>query len=416
MPQAAESAGLAGRRPARSLRTVSGESPLEIPARLAYNLGPRAYELTAIMKRTSSEVFARLALPLALSLVCASLDARAEPASAPAGFYKVDCLGNSDTIVSIPFTRPEAAFALVQSVADNVVTVQNTPGWTDGQFVYAAGTQTNTYYLRFLSGAKEGSYYPIVDNAANTLTLNLAGDDISSVTAGDRLAVIPYWTLATAFPEGKGVIPSTSKFGGIFRRTEILIPDFDGVGINRSAATTFYYYKPAESPTGDWYEQGDLINTQNDRVLLPDLYFIVRHNNSPVGTTFTAQGSVPTSRLTTPLVAQTSGFQDNFVALTRPAPISLNASGLLEGGFLPSANLNPESGDQLLVFDNDLAAMNKSASATYYYRNGVWRKGGDLIGDWGDEPIFQPGSGVIIRKKAVNNGGTSSFWINSPTY
>ncbi len=361
------------------------------------------------MKRTSFEVFARLALPLALSLVWSSLDARAEPASAPAGFYKVDCLGNSDTIVSIPFTRPEAAFALVQSVAENVVTVQNTPGWTAGQFVHAAGTQTNTYYLRFLSGAKEGSYYPIVDNGANTLTLNLAGDNISSVTAGDRLAVIPYWTLATAFPDGRGVIPSASQIFN--RKTEILIPDFNGTGINLSARATYYFYKPAGSLTGTWYKHGDLNNSMNDEVLLPDVYFIVRHNNSPVGTVFTAHGSVSLSKLSIPVLAQPSTAQDNFVALARPATITLNESGLVESGaFQPSPWFSPT--DQLFVFDNTTVAMNKSASATYYYSDNAWRKFGDLLGDYGQEPVFAPGTGIIIRKAA----GASANWVNAPGF
>jgi uncharacterized protein (TIGR02597 family) len=361
------------------------------------------------MKRTSSAAFALLALLAALSLACAPLDAHAEPASAPAGFYKVDCLGNSDTIVSIPFTRPEAAIALVQSVTDNVVTVQNTPGWAEGQFVYVPVTQSNTYYLRFLSGPKEGSYYPIVDNTENTLTLNLAGDDISSVTNGSRLAVIPYWTLATAFPDGRGVIPSTSQIFN--RKTEILIPDFSGTGINLSARATYYFYKPAGSPTGTWYKHGDLDNGKDDEVLLPDVYFIVRHNNSPVGTVFTAYGSVSLSKLNIPVLAQPSAAQDNFVALARPASITLDESGLIESGaFQPSPSFSPT--DQLFVFDNTTVAMNKSAAATYYYRDNAWRKFGDLFGDYGQTPVFTPGTGIIIRKAA----GASANWVNSPGY
>ena len=131
-----------------------------------------------------------------------AIEAGAEPDSAPTGFYRVACMGNSDTIVSIPFTQPEAAFALVESVAGSVVTVMGTPSWLVDQFVYVSGTQSNTYYVRLLSGAKEGSYYPIVTNGTNSLTLSLDGDDLSSVTSGTRLSVIPYWTLATAFPQG----------------------------------------------------------------------------------------------------------------------------------------------------------------------------------------------------------------------
>ena len=107
------------------------------------------------MWRTVSNIQKTLAFLLVSFVVAVpAIDVRAETASTPAGFFKVTCLGNSDTIVSIPFTRPEAAFALVQSIAGSVVTVSGTPDWLVDQFVYASGTQSNTYYLRFTSGGK----------------------------------------------------------------------------------------------------------------------------------------------------------------------------------------------------------------------------------------------------------------------
>ena len=84
------------------------------------------------------------------------IEAGAETPSTPAGFYRLDCLGNSDTIVSIPFSRPETNFSHVQSIAGSTITVSETPGWLSNQFVYASGTQSNTYYLRFLTSTKEG--------------------------------------------------------------------------------------------------------------------------------------------------------------------------------------------------------------------------------------------------------------------
>ena len=206
------------------------------------------------MRRTTSHVCETLAfLLMALIIAVPAIDAGAEPASAPAGFYKLDLLGNSDTIVSIPFTRPEAAFALVQSIAGSVVTVSGAPGWSVDQFVYASGTQSNTYYLRFLSSAKEGGYYPIIANDTNSLAVSLGGDDISSVTNGTRLAIIPYWTLGSAFPGGKGSIPSASAF---IRKTEVLIPDVNGVGVNLSPVATYYFLTNATFPNGIWQQVG----------------------------------------------------------------------------------------------------------------------------------------------------------------
>lgn len=361
------------------------------------------------MRRMPLKVHEALPLMLVLlTLGVAVLDARAEAASDPAGFDKVDLLGNSDTIVSIPFSRPEAAFALVESVAGSNVTVKGSPGWVPNQFVYAGVTQPNTYYMRLLSGAKEGSYYPILANGTNDLTINLSSDDLSTVTNGTRLAVVSYWTLATAFPGGKGVIASAS---GFTRKTEVLIPDVNGVGINLSPVATYYFLTNATFTNGIWVQVGAGTTNQNDDVLLPDNYFIVRHNTAS-NTVFTAHGSVPVSKLTVPLSTETSTKQDNFIALTRPVTNTLDESGLVQSGaFLASAGAFNRS-DELLVFDNDQVAKNKAAAATYYYLS-TWRRVGSGTTNMGSQPVFTPGTGVIIRKQT---NGVSSLWVNSPTY
>ena len=362
------------------------------------------------------EKLALLLVPLVIGV--ATLDVRAETASTPAGFYRLDCLGNSDTIISIPFSRPETGFAHVQSIAGSTVTVKGTPGWSENQFVYAFGSQSNTYYLRLLAGAKEGSYYPIVANGTNSLTVSLGGDDLSSVTNDTRLLVVPYWTLGSAFPGGRGIIPSTSA---LLQKTKILIPNFSGAGINLSPAATYYYLGSANC----WCRVNDSQGTygtsnMNDVVLIPDLYFILRH---PVttNTVFTARGSVPMSKLSTPILTQPASKQDNFVALTRPVTHTLNESGLVQSGaFLSSTSQLIQNGDQLLVFDNGRIAQNKSPAATYYYLSSLsrWCRVNDSQGtygttDMGNEPVFVPGTGVIIRKKL---GSVSTNWVNSPNY
>jgi len=366
------------------------------------------------MKRATLGVYDAVAflLVLLISLMFA-LDERAEAASTPAGFYRVDCLGNSDNIVSIPFTRPEAAFALVGSIAGSNVTVQGSPGWSVNQFVYVSGTQSNTFYMRLLSGAKEGSYYPIVTNGANTLTLSLGGDDLSSVTNGTRLSVIPYWTLGTAFPSGKGVIPSASS---LLRKTEVLIPDINGVGINLSPVATYYFLTNATFPNGIWQKVGAGTTNKNDDVLLPDNYFIVRHNTAS-NTVFTAQGSVPVSKLTVSLSTETSTKQDNFVALTRPVTNTLDESALFQSGAFLASLSTLNRVDELLVFDNSQVAKNKAAAATYFYlsTSNTWCRVGSGTTNMGNQPVFVPGTGVIIRKKATADGASTN-WINSPTY
>ncbi len=102
-----------------------------------------------------------------------SASSPAQVASDPAGFCQLTLLGSSDTILSLPFARPKAAWGGVNSASGSTVQALGAPNWTVNQFVYAAGTQPNTYYLRFDSGAKAGFYYPITANASSTLTVNL---------------------------------------------------------------------------------------------------------------------------------------------------------------------------------------------------------------------------------------------------
>lgn len=372
------------------------------------------------MQRVTPGIFATLALMLVAVLVALpAFRGWAEPASDPAGFYRITCLGNSDTLVSIPFSRPAAANAIVESVTDNVVTVKGEPGWAENQFLYVAGSQPNTYYLRFLDGDKEGSYYPITGNGPDTLTISLGGDDISTVIEGNRLTVVPYWTLGTAFPEGRGV----HKSGGIARRTQVLIPNYTASGVNNPPLATYYFLTNATFPDGVWQQVNEGSANKNDEILLPDLYVIVRHNID-VPTVITAQGGVPISKLATPLAAQEIGKQDNFVALARPATVTLNESGLIESGaFVPTSSLLNRR-DELLVFDNNKIGKNKAPSATYYYRTDLspnrWVRVNDSQGtygttDMGDQPVFLPGTGAVVRKASVL-GGSSSTWVNVINY
>jgi uncharacterized protein (TIGR02597 family) len=121
------------------------------------------------------------------------------------GSLQINLLGNSDTFVTLPYVRPEVASGLVQSVSGSVVNVTGPTGWSTGQFVYSSGIQTNTYFIIIRSGAKEGFWYTITANDSTSLTLNLMGDSLSGLTANDQFDIIPYWTLATFFPNGQGI-------------------------------------------------------------------------------------------------------------------------------------------------------------------------------------------------------------------
>jgi uncharacterized protein (TIGR02597 family) len=327
-------------------------------------------------------------------------------AAQPAGFCNRTFLGNSDTVFSLPFMRPEATSGLVETNWGNHVQIKGSPAWTVNQFVYAAGVQSNTYCLFIRSGALEGRFYTITNNGAATVTVNSKGDDLAALglLVGDRVSIIPYWTLGTALPSGNGIHPNTNLLP-LNSPTEVLMPNSSGTGKNLSASKTFFYWQGAWRAT----DEGNV--NKNDEVLLPNSCVIVRHN-VPTSTVCSVPGAVITSKVSIPLAVWVSGQQDNFVSLPRPMPVSLDNSGLIGSGAFTSSPSPVSRTDELLVFDATFAAKNKSATATYFYWNGAWRELNNGSNQ-GAVQVFTPGTAVIIRKAA--SGTPGPVWINPPS-
>lgn len=336
----------------------------------------------------------------------------------PVGFYKLPCQGNSDTIVSTPFTRIPEFTGLIGSIAANVITVSNTPGFTANQFVYlGVALQSNHYYAVVSSGTQEGKLFPITNNTASTLSVQLLPEDLTGVGAGDQIKIIPYWTLLTAFSDGT-VNPSASAGT---RLTELLIPNFNGTNTAQSPASTYYYFTNATVRA--WRLQGGGTTSHNEDVLVPDGYSIVRQNVATL-TTVIAPGAVPMKKQRTVVGRNGAGTagRDNYIAEFRPAAVSLNDSTLFQSGaFRPSASAGTRV-DELLVTDNNAAGQNKSPAFTYYYFTNAtvsaWRLQGGGTTDRGTTQVFQPGFGVVLRANNIGNpvSPTAATWVNSPTY
>ncbi len=327
--------------------------------------------------------------------------------TAPVGFVRYNALANSDIFVTPPFERPAIWTGTIASVSGNVVTL-NSASFTLNQLVYNAGTQPNTYYLRIgnhsTTNPKEGNYYTITANGTNTVTLDLAGDNISTIASGTKAKIIPYWTLNTLFPNGQGVVGSPSF---LLPATEILIPNQTGNGINLSASATYYYL----NTDSEWRMIGSN-NNQNNAILYPDSYFIIRSKST--GSQFAIAGNVELGKQSLWLRTQSSGKQDNPVGLARPMPIKLDDLGLISSGaFAPSPSILVIT-DELLVFNNSAAGINKSATATYFYTGGQWKKIGNTSYNAGNDTINLY-EGVIIRKNQVS-GGPTVVGINPPNY
>ena len=359
--------------------------------------------------RTTPLLSPKFTLGLALSVLAAPVNFAATATTEPVGYNTVSMLANSDTYLSVPFQRPAAFIGQVSSVSGNTLTLAGSPGWSTNQFVYASGSQSNTYYAFIRSGSKEGNYYTITASGSNTLTVDLGGDTFAGLAAGDSVGVIPYWTLGTVFPAASVGVAFASSASAAVRQTQILIPDLASAGINLAPTVTYFFYN------GAWRRFGQsLAINKNDDVLLPDAYFIVR-NQAFTGVS-TQTGSVLVKKFVTPLATRIGGKQDNPVALLRPIPVTLNDSGLISSGaFTPTTSVAART-DELLVFDNTATGTNKAASATYFYYNGAWRKfGSSLALDFGSTVVFSPNTAVQIRK-ASSATGNAIVWTNTPAY
>ena len=416
----------------------------------------------------------------------------------PVGYLTTALPANSDTYVSIPFTRPAEFTGAIASVATTgtapntvgTITLAGTPGFTAGAFAPLAtaepspSTGHKTYYaiigpknvaltptLSVTSGSptvtvsaalpadfavgdtvtvagytftvaaisgttvtldrnypgttassqaatynhspSEGRFYTVSTNDAGSLTVNLNGDSLSTVTAGTQVSVMPYWTLGTAFPasdEGKSYFSSSTTFN---RATELLFPNLQGVGINLVSSGTYFYYSNAWRKFGDPID-GTNVNTANDAIVYPDSYLTYR-NNTGNAAVLVPVGQVVTRRLTVTLNTQTNSKQDNLVSVTRPVALTLKESGLFESGAFVGSTSTFNHADELLVYDNAVALKRKTPAATYFYYGGGWRKVGTPVTDpaFDNQQVLLPGTGYIIRKNAAP---TTSFWQNAATY
>jgi uncharacterized protein (TIGR02597 family) len=315
----------------------------------------------------------------------------AQTTTPPVGFNTVTCLPNSDTYCSVPFAQTWDFQGLISgtpSVAGDQATItpQGTISWTTDQFA-------GLYFVRILTGAKAGMYFQILNNATGTLTIDLAGGNLTGVANGDGFAVSKFWTLGTLFPPATQttIVASTSTLPA-GRRTQLLMPDLFGTGINLAPTRIFFIH------AGVWKEAVTGFPTASNVIISPDSYFIVRHNNVNItaATTFTASGIVELNPIAIPLATHTGGIYQ------------------VGGAFLGSAGTLPaQRRDQLFVFDNTSASVNRAPSKIYFYVTSTsnWREATTGF-PVADDVEIAPSSAILIRKYQTGTGATM-VWTHS---
>lgn len=339
----------------------------------------------------------------------------------PVGYVSITCPPNSDTIVGLPLRATSAYNGSlnanpISASGSATLTLSGSPALTANEFAGA-------YYVKFkdttpTAAAGDGQWFSITANTSNTITVDLNGGTIAAVS-GARLEVFKFWTLAELFPPaecttsptttGNAIVASTNTLAS-GRRTQVLIPNLVTAGINLAPTDTYFV------SGGGWRKVSSGSVDFGSVQLWPDVYFIIRNPVAvTAATTYTVAGEVERGSFVLPLTTQGGIPQDNFISLPRAVDVTLDNLNLGgTAGFMSSTNtLASGRRDQLIVFDNNISALNKSASATYFYYGG-WKKVSSGMTNYGTATI-PAGSGFIIRKYQSGTGSTSK-WVNKALY
>jgi len=288
---------------------------------------------------------------------------------------------NTDVTVAIPLDKPAAFAGTVASVAGNVITISGTP---------ALGTFTGTppYIAKLESGAKGGLNGLITANTANTVTIAVPpGDSLTGVLAGDAITIRPAWTV-------KGALGSAVPAG-----TQLL--GFSGVtpGINLAADIVF------EWDGANWIDTNSFDPADN-AVLYTGESFVVRNPTGTPISSLVISGEVPTSNSRVIISKFNPGVgQDNRVAFVSPVGEVIGSSGL--SGI-------SAAGDQILIFNNNSAGINKASSNVIEYDGSAWI---DTNSFDDVTTTFQlvGGNGYVLRRVGAAPVG-DTFWSNQPDY
>ncbi len=344
----------------------------------------------------------RLGVAFALSGLGSLLPSTLPAASSttpPVGYVKTTLLANSDTFIGTSLTRPPAYVGTVVGASGSGITVSGDPQWELGAFTYVAGAQPNTYYVR-LGAAPEGETNPFegrtfaveVAGASELIVTDPLSGDLSTVPAGTKIEVIPYWTLSTLFPpEDAGVTFEESPT--VFDiRTQVIFQNSEAKGINKLGSDVYFFFN------GHWRKRGESISLDFDDVLIElGAPLTIRGGNSN-SFLFYLQGQVSLGRSAVFLRSEQGILQDNVSHSQIPFAIALNSLGLVDSGAFEESSTVFLIKDLLLLFSNEQIAINKLPIDAYYYYGGGWRKiGGNINVDFGSDEV-SPNTKIVVRK------------------
>jgi uncharacterized protein (TIGR02597 family) len=302
----------------------------------------------------------------------------------PVGFVTTTTPDGDDALIGLPLTQAPALAGTADSVAGAVVTVSAT---------LVVDSFNNTHYALATSGANAGQWSEVTDTDTNTFTTAEV-----LLAATDTFEIIPFWTLATAFPGGEGIGDTADPFNPA---TTVSVNDLTAAGTNLSPATTYFYFPGPTPVSAGWYQTGTFAASDGVR-LTPETYITIRNSGgSALDTVVT--GTVPTSVVGTTVIGVAAEAQDNQLVNPYPAPITLAASGLTDVVAPAADPFNPV--DTVSIYDIEgTSGQNISAASTYFYFAGPtpvpagWYQTGTFASS--DAVEIPAGGAFIVRKGA----------------
>lgn len=330
-----------------------------------------------------------------------SLLSAASSTTPPVGYVKTTLLANSDTFIGASLTRPPAYVGTVLGAAGSGITVSGEPQWEIGAFTYVAGVQPNTYYVR-LGAAPEGETNPFegrtftveVGGASDLIVTDPLNGDLSTVPAGTKIEVIPYWTLNTLFPPEDAGVTFEESQTAFDIRTQVILQNSEAKGINKLGSDVYFFFNE------HWRKRGESISSNFDDVLIELGTPLTIRGGSSNSFLFYLQGQVRIGRSAIFLRSEQGMLQDNVSYSQVPFAAALNSLGLVESGAFEESLTVFLIKDLLLLFSNEQIAINKLPVDAYYYYAGGWRKvGGNINVDFGLDEV-SPNTKIVVRKAA----------------
>lgn len=344
-----------------------------------------------------------------ISLIGLSV-AHAQLTTEPVGFNKVTCKGGSDTLVAVPFHENPAFSGKIGPLpvvteGTAVITPAGTATLPSGAYVAAP------HYLRFSGGAMDGAWFEVTANTSASISIAVGDASLGALTSGERFDVIPHWTLGTLLPASTqaALHPSTGKLPPA-RGSSLMLADVTREGI-RLAPDRVYFVT-----SGGWFEAAGGFPEADEVVVDPGQVLIIRHKPGAADTVFRTTNRVHRYDHPTTLTSGPGGPRDHAIGLMRPVPVRLTDLDLDATAFLDSVSpAAADRKDELLVYDNLSAALNKTPAKIYFRVGGQWFEdagGTHLPAGTASVP---PSTALVIRKAATSTP-RALVWVNSPRY